>query len=272
MPSKWQQWMPFKIDSFRGSAAVQAMHPTARSGYLYLLTSAWQSEDCTISSDPLDLAEESGLGDDLWKEFGARILRKFIAIENGRLRNSVLFEAWKDAKRIFDANHCTPEELHRKRSQAGRKGNEVRWNNNANDRNGNKNRSHNDRKASPTVTGTVTGIKISTGERASAPHPGEPLMPIDDNPEANIPDGLSIVQYRQFACEQLQTAKSYRNQVAFQEGIEAIVEHEGMTLPQATLAIIQRGRAHPPDKGNWNFWVNDGGWKKLSGISTEGME
>ena len=49
MPAKWQQWMPFRIDAFKGSPAVQAMHPSARSGYLYLLTYAWQTDDCTIS-------------------------------------------------------------------------------------------------------------------------------------------------------------------------------------------------------------------------------
>lgn len=258
MPAKWQQWMPFKIDAFKASAAVQAMHPTARSGYLYLLSAAWQSEDCTISADPLDLAEESGLGDELWNEFGARILRKFEVTESGRLRNRVIADEWADAKRVFESRsasgHRTVSIRSPKTQHKVTDGLSVAQ--------------------ADTGTGTLTETvtKTSTGEqRASAPPP-EPLS-LNDDPEANIPEGLTLIQYRQFACEQLQAAKSYRNQVAMQEGIEAIVEHEGKTPAQATLSIIQRGREHPPDKGNWHFWVNDGGWKQqVQGLSTEGME
>lgn len=127
MASKWQQWMPLKIDAFRASPAVQAMHPAARAGYIYLLLSAWQTDDCTVSADPLDLAETSGLGDELWALYGARIIRKFDEVEGGKLRNAVLFMEWQEAREIFEKNHLTPEELHEKRSNAGRKGNEVRW-------------------------------------------------------------------------------------------------------------------------------------------------
>src|ERR1700678_549405 len=103
MPAKWQQWMPFRIDAFKGSPAVQAMHPCARIGYLYLLARAWQTDDCTVSSDALQLAEDSGLGDELWALHSPRILRKFEAVNgNGRLRNQVCFEEWSEAKRIYE--------------------------------------------------------------------------------------------------------------------------------------------------------------------------
>ena len=49
----------------REDSAVQAMHPVARIGYWYLLSDAWQTDDCTIPSDPIDLADKSGLGDEL---------------------------------------------------------------------------------------------------------------------------------------------------------------------------------------------------------------
>jgi hypothetical protein len=103
MAERWQQWMPFHIDRFRGSPDVRAMHPAAQMGYLYLLASAWQSDDCTISSDPLDLASDSCLGDDLWAQYNVRIIRKFETVENGRLRNDVLYFEWKEAKRIFES-------------------------------------------------------------------------------------------------------------------------------------------------------------------------
>lgn len=116
MAERWQQWMPFHIDRFRGSPDVQAMHPVARIGYLYLLASAWQTDDCTISDDPLDLASASGLGDDLWAQYCPRILRKFEAAGTaGRLYNPVLLEEWSEAKRIFEA-----------RSAAARKTTETR--------------------------------------------------------------------------------------------------------------------------------------------------
>lgn len=104
MAERWQQWMPFHIDRFRGSPEVQAMHPAARWGYMSLLASQWQTEDCTLSPDALDLASASGLGDDLWAQYGPRILRKFPPLDiGGRLRNDVCHVEWKEAKRIFDA-------------------------------------------------------------------------------------------------------------------------------------------------------------------------
>lgn len=121
--------MPFHVDRFFGSSAVQAMCPAARMGYLSLLARGqWQSEDGTVSADTLDLAEKSGLGDELWALYGPRILRNFQPVGD-RLRNQVNFEEWEAAKTIFEKNHPTPEQLSEKRSSAGRKGNEVRWGN-----------------------------------------------------------------------------------------------------------------------------------------------
>jgi len=110
MPAKWQTWVPFKIDKFRGSPAVQAMHPAARWGFWALLASEWQTEDCTVPDDPIELAELSGLGDELWAKYGPRIVRKFECVapvgadgSPARLRNAVLFEEWREAKRIYEA-------------------------------------------------------------------------------------------------------------------------------------------------------------------------
>src|SRR6185312_2028456 len=109
MPAKWQQWMPFHIDRFKGSSSVQAMHPSARCGYLYLLTAAWQSDDCSIPTDPMELSELSALGDELWSQFGPRILRKFIPGAEGRLTNGVLRKEWEEAKRVFEARQASAE-------------------------------------------------------------------------------------------------------------------------------------------------------------------
>jgi hypothetical protein len=126
MPAKWQQWMPFRIDAFKGSPAVQAMHPCARIGYLYLLACAWQTDDCTLSCDPLELAEQSGLGDELWAVHGPRILRKFgWTDDRERLRNDVLFDEWKEAKRIFDARRQAADRTNSTRSPHGHRDGEV---------------------------------------------------------------------------------------------------------------------------------------------------
>lgn len=92
--------------------------------------------------------------------------------------------------------------------------------------------------------------------------------------EANIPPGLTMIQLRQFVCERLGEAKTYTNQVAFQDAIEAVMKHEGMSPEDATRTVIERGRDHPPEKGAWKFWVSDGGWKATvaAGVSIEGLE
>lgn len=118
MAERWQQWMPFHIDRFRGSPNVQAMHPCARAGFLYLLCSAWQTGDCSLSRDPLDLAVASGLGDELWDIHGPRILRKF-TVADGRLRNEVLEKEWADAKRIFESRQEAARKTTQTRSPNG---------------------------------------------------------------------------------------------------------------------------------------------------------
>jgi len=85
-----------------GSRYVQAMHPAARSGYLYLLAAQWQSDDCLVSSDEEELAALSGLGA-LWPDFSRAILRNFVIIDDAKIRNTVLFEEWSEALRVFEA-------------------------------------------------------------------------------------------------------------------------------------------------------------------------
>ena len=96
------------------------MEPVARYGYLELLLTQWQSGDCSISADPLDLADASGLGDVLWENLSARIVRNFEILPSGRLRNAVCFEEWQEAKNIFEENRQA-------RSEAGKRGANARW-------------------------------------------------------------------------------------------------------------------------------------------------
>lgn len=92
------------------------MHPAARWGYWCLITRQWQSEDCTITADPLELSEISGLGDELWAAHGSRILRKFERLEDGRLRNPVCFDEWLGAKRVYDKRREAADRTNNERS------------------------------------------------------------------------------------------------------------------------------------------------------------
>lgn len=118
MAERWQQWMPFHIDRWKGSAHVQAMHPCARIGYLYLLSCAWQSADCSIPMDEDELADLSGLGAALWNEHGGRILRRFTNTDV-RLTNEVLREEWLEAKRIFESRSHAARKTNAERSLDG---------------------------------------------------------------------------------------------------------------------------------------------------------
>lgn len=111
--------MPLHIDKWRGSPAVKAMHPAARSGYLDLLFYQWQSDDCSISSDAMDLADNSGLGDELWATYGARILRNFERLPDGRLRNAVCYAEWQEAKRIFEARKLSARRTNKLKASHG---------------------------------------------------------------------------------------------------------------------------------------------------------
>lgn len=117
MAERWQQWMPFHIDQFRGSPDVQAMNPAARCGYIYLLAATWQTEDCSLPDDDLDLAALSGLGDELWPVHAPRIRRKF-EIVSGRLTNAVLRREWLRAKAVFEKRSSGAEATNSKRKQA----------------------------------------------------------------------------------------------------------------------------------------------------------
>ena len=121
MAERWQQWMPLHIDRLRGSVHVQAMPPEARIGYLYLLASAWQSEDCSLSDDDEELRVQSGLSEEEWREHSAKILRRFTKREDGRLVNAVLLAEWKIAEEKFKTNQARAAATNRKRAtNAGR--------------------------------------------------------------------------------------------------------------------------------------------------------
>jgi hypothetical protein len=193
VPAKWQRWMPMEIDALKASPAVQAMHPCARSGYVWLLLDAWQTEDCTIPSDPIDLADKSGLGDDLWAIHGLRILRKFDRVDGSdRLRNLPQYERWTAAKAAYEG-----------RRQGANRMNEQRWLPLVNDT------------VSETVTDTVIDEKHTMTDSvidhlpSFPPHPlSNPLKPTGTLREREVQkqkpsrsEGAKKVDERHQACK-----------------------------------------------------------------------
>lgn len=134
---------------------MQAMHPTARAGYLYLLGCEWQSDDCSLSADPMDLADMSGLGDELWTAHSARILRNFKVLDNGRLLNEVLLEEWNGAKHIFEARKASALRTNTVRSPHGHREQEER----------------SPSRSADTITGTVTGTETEISTEAKEKEP-----------------------------------------------------------------------------------------------------
>ena len=146
MAERWQQWMPFHIDRWRGSVHVQAMRPAARIGYLYLLAAAWQSDDCSLCDDHEELQIQAGLDDEEWKENSEKILRRFTKREDGRFVNAVLLSEWKQAEEKFKGNQARAEATNRKRTK-------------------NVGRTPDDREAHAlTGTETLTGTSTGTGK------------------------------------------------------------------------------------------------------------
>ena len=277
MVAKWQQWMPFYIDAFMGSPAVQAMHPTARIGYLCLLARAWQTEDCTIpSDDETALSDMSGLGDELWTAHRDRILKKFELVPGSiRLRNDVLYEKWKEAKRIYD-----------RRREAAERTNTERSPSHSPERKPSRtpikiptNTERSPSRFADTRTGTVTGTETRTGTGESTPPTIAPSVTVtvddfDANPRENIPEGLALVQYGNFVLQELHVAAGHALVVKTGDAIAMLAQVEACGLPEATKRLLGRmedAAASGPVK--WLFWLEDGRWQERNQteVSTEGM-
>ena len=269
MPARWQQWIPFRIDAFKSSPAVQAMHPAARAGYIYLLLAAWQTDDCTVSADPLDLAENSGLGDELWALHGPRILRKFITVTerspsiNGtvtvqKLRNEPEYEEWKEAKRVYDSRKNAAKTTNTERSP------------------------HKNSTVTDTVSATVTerspirsadtrtGTLTGTETEELPPLPPALSRPI--NPETS--DGSELAAANWLCAEaNVPLSMGARQQVALSL---RCVANEGGTMETASQFMLQAVTAARERGEKINrFWFEEEQYKPKivpSGVSTEGLE
>lgn len=125
MAAAWQLWMPLYIQRLKSNPFVIAMHPSARAGYIWLVTEQWQTDDCTLPNDIKTLKVMSGLGT-YWDEQKEEILERFNA-EGDRLRNTLCYELWMEAKARYEEGQMQYEALRGLRSKASKAGNDKRW-------------------------------------------------------------------------------------------------------------------------------------------------
>lgn len=235
---------------------MRAMHPAARAGYLYLLTCQWQSDDCSISSDALDLAEMSELGDEIWAQYGPRIIRKFDVLPDGRLRNRECFAEWQEAKRVFESRRQAANRTNTARSPHATATVTARG----------------PLRSADTITGTVTGTETVTSTGTGEPSQPAPSYDFSAEEEANIPDDLPSPVLGNFILQRLSIPHSHGLSLKFASCVDLLARDEGHPRGEAARLLIHRGRDHPPDNGKWRFWLEDGSWKEREGISTVGWE
>jgi hypothetical protein len=99
--------------------------------------------------------------------------------------------------------------------------------------------------------------------------PPLPALPWDSDPEDNIPEGLSILQYANFVLEICSIPSSYGLKVKMGDAIDMLSRDENFSISSATKHMLDRVRAAPSGT-KWNFWLQDGGWKQTqhAGVST----
>jgi hypothetical protein len=254
MPAKWQQWMPLYVDRWRGSPAVRAMHPAARSGYLELLLEQWQTEECALSTDPLTLAEKSGLGTKLWRAYGETILRNFITVTvsiTEMYRNESLHKEWLAASRIHEARRNAAQATNTvrkpRRSPLGKEDGE----NTVTARS----QAHTN---SPLQEQSVT----ATGTRGEEP-PTPITVTVELEPEtSSIPEGLSSLQYAHFVLENAAIAAGHQMRLKMADAIDLLAKSERVKKSIATERMLERVLASQARGETVNgFWIEDGKWK-----------
>ena len=292
MPASWQQFIPFYIDAFKSSPAVQAMHPAARAGYWYLLSQAWQSEDCALPADDKRLMEISGLGARLWKKHRANVLENFETLDDGRLRNVVCHRLWQEAEKVSKRNAAAREKTGEQRRVSGRLGAAKRWaahgkqhgkddgkamaNTNLADGKDD-GKCHIAKMANDSLTGTVTGTETGTEEKqkqkqkqkpgadTSASHDSAPNAEADD---VEFPEGLTEDQYAWRVLEAAAIpphAPLLRRAAA--SAIAMLARMEKLNMPTAAKQMLERIREAQEDGvQRWLQWFQDGEWKKANRV------
>ena len=119
---------------------------------------------------------------------------------------------------------------------------------------------------SPILSNDVTQAEAEADAEAEARGTRPSFEPDDFNqdPEANIPEGMTILQYAGFVLQQASIPAGYALKVKTGDTIELLAKDESCSLAEATRRLLERMRNAGPQK--WNFWLQDGGWKQDAGM------
>ena len=151
MAERWQQWYPHDIDSWQGSANIQALTDGGYRAVHNLMQELWKQPTCSLRLDDKELAKRSRMGI-RWDAVRDEVLDYFCdRTEDGCITHRVLFKKWSEAREVYE-----------KRQAAAKKTNSVRS-------------PHGHRNAQPTVTApkasrnadtrTSTSTSTSTEEK-----------------------------------------------------------------------------------------------------------
>ena len=154
MAEPWQQWMPHDIDSWQGSANIQALSDLAYRAVHNLLQDMWKQADCSLPIEDRELAKRSRVAA-RWNECREEVLDYFCdRTDDGRITHRVLLKKWQKAHEVYESRQAAAKKTNSTRSAHG-------------DRNGE--RMVSDSKAqrsadTGTRTGTGTEVLTTAGE------------------------------------------------------------------------------------------------------------
>ena len=171
----------FYVKDWLSSESVVVMTAEQRGWYIQLLCHAWNSEPiATLPADDRKLKALAGAGDG-WATDKQAVLDCF-EVEGDRLVN-----------RRLEAQHQELQEFHNSKSEAGRKGNEVRWNKN---RSGIAQRSRSDDSAianDRSSTATAASTASSASDQRSAADEETAISETGEDQNPQLPE--SLVRY-----------------------------------------------------------------------------
>lgn len=112
--------------------------------------------------------------------------------------------------------------------------------------------------ATPEAEGEKEAEEETEGD-ASASAPPPPDWTKDA--EVEVPDGLAIVQYAGFVCEQAHIPAGYMLKVKIGDAIRMLAAEEACTEAKATALMLPRLVQAQLEGEKINFWLEDGRWK-----------
>jgi hypothetical protein len=224
-----------------GDDKVMAMDWDARAMHMHLMCISWQQEPpCTLPDD--DDMIRRWLGNPRrWNVLKQQVFSAWKLIDGRWVQSGLLTQFQKQSAYIETRKH----------------GANARW---SKDAHASEMQCIKDAFQSSSSTSSSSSPS-DKGKRSSASAPLPPLTDLNENREELIPAGLAITQYANFAFEQNHVVAPYGLKVQLGDAIEMLAEMESCTVEVATKRMLDRMRAAPANT-KWNFWIQDGGWKK----------